>query len=188
MTAGVDLHPLASVALGDLVTLPDGKRMSVRSRVSLPVPEGTMAGFVILGELELLLSLPPNVRDDFGVYVPISHIPDYAADAKSVFEGVTAYWSPHLPALSAAMGELAWRVLKVRNRLDPIVLVYRGSEMVVFVKASSASPADLSVLFMPRTADDGAQVVRQSALVGSPVPTPAAVPASAPQRVAVPVR
>jgi hypothetical protein len=164
------LHPLAGSALGDLVTLPDGRGLSVRARVSLPVPEGSMAGFVILGELELLLSLPPLLGAPFSVYVPISYLPEYAADAKSVFEGVTSYWSPHLPAVSGAMGELAWRVLRVRNRLDPLVLVYRGPEMVVFVKASEAAAGDVHVRFMSRTGDNDVAVARQSALVGSPSP------------------
>lgn len=167
-----ELHPLARSELGDLVTLPDGRSLSVRARVSLPSPEGSMAGFLILGELELLLSMPHRLHAPFGVYIPISYLPDYAADAKSVFEGVTSYWSPHLPAISGAMGELAWRVLRVRNRLDPLVLVYRGQEMVVFVKASEASSGDVSVRFMPRTRDNEHEVTRQSALVGSPHPLP----------------
>lgn len=190
-----DVHPVAHVALGDLVTLPDGRSLSVRCRVSLPVPEGQMAGFVILGELELLLSLPRSASAPFSVYVPITYLPDYAEGARSVFEGVASYWSPHLPAMSSAMGELAWRVLRVRNRPDPLVLVYRGSEMVVFVKASEAAGSDLSVLAMSRDGSSDGHVVRQQALVTSPYPAavpqapsvaPAAVPADRPA--AVPVR
>jgi hypothetical protein len=165
------LHPLAYVALGDLVALPDGRRLSVRSRVSLPVPEGTMAGFLLCGELEALLSLPPRLDAPAGVYIPIPYLPDYAQDAKVVFEGVTSYWAPHLPSASGAMGELSWRVLRIRNRFDPLVAVYRGNELVVFVKASEAAMQDLSVWFMPRSSDETA-VQRHSALIGQPVQAP----------------
>ena len=165
------LHPLAYVALGDLVALPDGRRLSVRSRVSLPLPEGSMAGFVICGELEVLLSMPAQHGAPFGVYIPIPYLPESASDAKVVFEGVTSYWAPHLPSSSGAMGELAWRVLRVRNALDPLVAVYRGSELVVFVKASEASGGDLSVRYMPRPGEQDAPVVRHSALIGAPAPT-----------------
>jgi hypothetical protein len=170
--ADLPLHPLAYVALGDLVSLPDGRRLSVRARVSLPVPEGPMAGFLICGELEALLSLPSQQHAPVGVYIPIPYLPQSAADAKVVFEGVTSYWAPHLPSVAGAMGELAWRVLRVRNAFDPLVAVYRGNELVVFVKASEAALEDLSVRFMPRTGDDDATVARHSALVGAPAPAP----------------
>jgi hypothetical protein len=165
-------HPLAFVALGDLVALPDGRRLSVRSRVQLPSPEGSMSAFLLCGELEVLLSLPPQERSPVGVYVPIPYLPAEAEDAKVVFEGVTSYWAPHLPSVAGAMGELAWRVLRLRNKLDPMVAVYRGRELVVFVKASEASLEDLSVWFMPRTGDNDAAVVRHSALIGAPAAAP----------------
>lgn len=170
------LHPLAYVALGDLVALPDGRRLSVRARVSLSIPEGPMAGFVICGELEVLLSMPSQQHAPFGVYIPIPYLPESAADAKVVSEGVTSYWAPHLPSAAGAMGELAWRVLRPRNALDPIVAVYRGNELVVFVKASQASGDDLSVRYMPRSGGQDAPAVRHSALIGTPTPAPALQP------------
>jgi hypothetical protein len=174
MATDVDIHPLAKVALGDLVTLPDGRRLTARARVSLPVPEGTMAAFIICGELEVLLSLPTTRSAPVSVYVPIPYLPEGARTAKVVFEGVTSYWAPHLPGLTGAMGELTFRVLRVRNTLDPVVLVYRGSEPIVFVKASEADLSDLHVQFMPRSADNDVNVTRHSALVG--VHAPVSVP------------
>lgn len=165
-------HPLARTSLGDLVVLPDGRALTARARVSLPVPEGSMSGFVICGELEVLLSLPPSVSAPASVYVPIAYLPEQARSPKVVFEGVTSYWAPHLPGLAGAMGELSFRVLRVRNTLDPLVLTYRGREPIVFVKASEASLSDLTVRFMPRGTANDVPVTRSSALVGvrSPVP------------------
>jgi hypothetical protein len=162
--------PLAGVALGDIVSLPDGRAYTARSRVSLPMPVGTMAGFIILGELDVLLSLPPTVRSPVNVYVPVPRLPEYAKGkrALTVYQGATRYWSPHLPAVGGAMGELLYRVLEVRAQLDPIVLVYRGEELIVFVKASYAWPQDLRVESMDRGVDNEIAVARFAAVVGAP--------------------
>jgi hypothetical protein len=89
------------------------------------------------------------------------------------------------------MGELYYRVLEVRGQVDPIVLIYRGNEMIVFIKASFAYPQDLSVQLMDRGVDNEtavqryAAVVREDAtpLIPAPVRQPQRVPASQPQRV-----
>lgn len=187
----VDIVPLAATALGDIITLPDGRSLTARSRVSLPSPCGTMSGFIVAGELDVLLSLPPSVHSPINVYVPTPRLPVPESRCRTIWKGATRYWAPHAPAVGGAMGELYYRVLEVRGQVDPIVLIYRGNEMIVFIKASFAYPQDLSVQLMDRGVDNEtavqryAAVVREDAtpLIPAPVRQPQRVPASQPQRV-----
>lgn len=167
--------PLADVALGDIVVLPDGRALTVRSRVTLPAPVGSMAGFVICGEMEILLSTPSSTGGPVNVYVPINYLPESAARARTVCEGAANYWAPHLPAMSGAMGEILYRVVEVRGSIDPIVIVYRGQEVIVFIRATYARSSDLNVLSMSRDAGNDVDVTRHAGVV-----TPAAVPAQVP--------
>jgi len=162
------------LALGDVVVLPDGRAMTVRSQVTLPTPAGSMASFLIAGEMDVLLSLPAQSNQPVLVYVPIDYLPEAAANARVVYEGATNYWAPHLPALQGAMGELLYRVVLVRGSVDPIVIVYRGPEIIVFIRASLASSLDFSVLKMRREDTSHVEVARHAAIVTSPSPVPAA--------------
>lgn len=160
--------PLANVELGDVVVLPDGRAMTARAKVSLPAPVGSMSGFIIGGELEALLSVPTMVESPVTLYVPIDYLPESAARARTVYEGAMRYWAPHLPALSGAMGELLYRVVALRGSVDPIVIVYRGPEVVVFIKASYVDPRDLRVMYMRRDVDNELQLDRHAAVVANP--------------------
>lgn len=166
-------HPLQAVELGDVVVLPDGRAMTVRGRVGLPTPVGSMSGFLIGGELEVLLSLPTLIESPIAVYVPIDYLPESAAKARTVYEGAMRYWAPHLPALTGAMGELLYRVVAVRGSVDPIVIVYRGPEVIVFIRASYADGRDLRVLYMRRDVDNAVDLDRHAASVHVPGGGPA---------------
>lgn len=168
--------PLADVALGDVVVLPDGRAMTVRSRVSLPFPAGSMAGFLVTGEFDALLSLPASTHEPLLVYVPIDHLPESAENARVVCEGAMNYWAPHLPALQGAMGELLYRVILVRGSIDPIVIVYRGRELIVFIRASVAMTDEIAVLAMRRDTSNQIAVDRHSAVVAPPNLVPSMVP------------
>lgn len=157
--------PLAHLALGDVVVLPDGRGMTVRARVDLPAPVGSMNGFVIAGELEVLLSAPTRNESPVLVYVPIDYLPEAAERARTAYEGVMNYWAPHLPALSGAMGELLYRVVSIRGSVDPIVIVYRGPEVIVFIRAAYANGDDLRVLYMRRDVDNDVDLERHIGLV-----------------------
>jgi hypothetical protein len=177
--------PLANIELGDIVVLPDGRAMTARARVSLPHPVGSMAGFVLAGELEILLAAPRSVRDQIAVYTPISYLPASASHYRVAVEGATRYWAPHLPALGGAMGEVLYKVLEIRGQVDPAVIVTRGEELVVFIKATVAAPGDLQVMYMPRHTGPEVAVERHSGTVvpvfdpTSPahIPLPATAPA-----------
>jgi hypothetical protein len=174
--------PLAHIELGDVVVLPDGRAMTARAKVSLPEPVGSMAGFVIGGELEALLSVPSRSESPVLIYVPIDYLPEAANRARTVYEGAMRYWAPHLPALSGAMGELLYRVVALRGSVDPIVIVYRGPEIVVFIRASQAAAGDLQVLYMQRGVDNDIAMDRHAAFT-SPIEREAQVEIFEPARV-----
>jgi hypothetical protein len=164
---------LADIRLGDVICLPDGREMTARSKVALPMPLGSMAGFVIAGELEALVSTPSTTDGPYTLYAPVNDIPDIARRARPVYSGACSYWSPHLPAKRQAMGELLYRVAEVRGSLDPLVVVWRSREPVVFVRESQVPAGSLSVLYMPRDAEDVSDVARHTATVNAPITAPA---------------
>jgi len=161
-------YPLADIELGDVIVLPDGRAMTARAKVSLPSPVGSMSGFIIGGELKALLSLPTVNESPVLVYVPIDYLPEAAAKARTVYEGAMRYWAPHLPALSGAMGELLYRVVAIRGSVDPIVIVYRGPEIIVFIRATYAHAKDLRVMYMRRDAQNEMAIDRHAGFVVNP--------------------
>lgn len=149
-------HPLRNLQLGDILTLDTGQAYSVRSvERDLAAVVGTMTGFVLAGELgpqAVLLAVPPNAADPIDVYAPLDYIPLHARSATAVCEGVASYWAPHLPNLSGAQGEIGYKIARIRGSVDPMVLVWRGEERVVFLR-SAALPLDyLHVHYLPRDA------------------------------------
>jgi hypothetical protein len=175
----LDERAIAATALGDILTLPSGQSLTVRSRVSLSLPVGAMAGFLLLGEMEMILSNPSISGAPLPIYLPVTHIPPSSAHARSAAEGATRYWSPHLPALGQAMGEIFYRVLEVRGSTDPVVVIYRGPESVPFVRSGFVWPGDLTLLAMPRdAANEHVTVERHTAevrVVPAYAPAPAEV-------------
>lgn len=159
---------MAHIELGDVIVLPDGRAMTARAKASLPNPVGTMSGFIIGGELEVLLSIPSNVESPVLLYIPINYLPESAAKARTVYEGAMRYWAPHLPALTGAMGELLYRVVAIRGSVDPIVIIYRGPEIIVFIRASYTNIDDLRILYMSREVDNDIDMDRHAAVVVTP--------------------
>lgn len=186
-TVGI-VHPLETLHLGDLVQLPDGRQATARSRVKLPMPLGSMAGFVICGELEMLLSVPPTETGSVLAYSPLDYLPSSARTARAVFSGACSYWAPHLAAQRLGMGELLYKVLEVPGSVNPVVICWRSREAVIFVSGESVA-GGVKVLYMPRDQEDLSQVDWRSSKVipSTLVPdTPAEI--SQPQRVPEPAR
>lgn len=130
----MDAAPLASLALGDLITLPDGSSHSVRAHASWSVPIKDILGFVLLGEMRLILDIPASGRA-VDVYIPADRTPDDPAHLTSQAQGLVRYWAPHLPPVSGAMSELSYRLLTTPIRIDPVFVLYRQGEAVIFVKS-----------------------------------------------------
>ncbi len=176
--------PFDVLELGDLAVLPDGRPMSVRTKVTLPTPTSTMSGFVMCGEFEALLAIPATTGADVDYYVPVKDLPAGALTTHA--EGVANYWAPHLPSVQGAMAEVLWRVAVSTSTPDPTVIVWRGPEPVIFAKADSFPQDELGILWSRRTTENQFNVVRESGLVTAPVAVPTAVPAPQEAPAAVP--
>jgi hypothetical protein len=170
------------IQLGDIVVLPDGRGLTTRAKVELPGSVGSMAGFVIAGEMEVLLSNPPSSASPVNVYVPINYFPFDQATCREAYRGVTRYWAPHLPALGGAMSEIRYRVVEVPGSVDPVVLVYRGQELIVFIRSSMAWSKDVNILHMDRPQNNEAHITRYSSTVDQPAPVPMPTPVEVPER------
>jgi hypothetical protein len=182
-------HPLEKVNLGDIVSVGDGRRLTVRARAVLPDVVGLMAGFVLCGELEALLSVPPSPTAPVGMYAPLNYVPAPLARATPVYAGAVSYWAPHLHADGGAMGELTFRVAEVPGILEPLVIVWRGKESVVFCHYGDTNTAALDILAMPAPSGEVDIKSRRSDVVSAPHTNPGvpehapAQPVSAPARV-----
>lgn len=181
------LPGLADVQLGDIITFPGGQAYSVRAvERALAQVVGTMAGFILVGEVgprAALLSLSGDAAAPVTVYSPLDHIPAHARSATIVCQGVVSYWAPHLPNLSGAQGELGYKVAKLRGSVDPMVLLWRGEERVVFLRSGTQAPESLRVEALPRDAAATevdqlryAATVSPSPLQSQPLPLPAERP------------
>lgn len=178
-------HLLAGVALGDIVILPDGSARTARCRGELPAPQGSVGGFLIVGEMELLLTVPTGSSGPVDVYVPLGYVPDRLHSAELVAEGAARYWAPHLPGVSAAMGELLYRVVRAPGSIDLSFLVYRGAELVVYTRSTFAWSRDISVEFLPRSDRSEGEVQRFASTVR---PAPSVPQPVAPQEERQPAR
>ena len=161
--------PLADLYLGDLIELPDGRHLAVRCKTVLPTAVDTLAGFVIAGELEVLLGTPDVHTAPISVYVKHKYADPRLSKGVELARGVSSYWSPHLPGIKDAMAELTWRVIRMPGSPWPAVVVYRGEEAVLFLRTHDLPPSDIQVRHMRRNPNDTTQVDRYSARVGSPL-------------------
>ena len=141
---------LAQLRLGDVVTLSAGQAMSVRAlERNLAVPVGQVAGFALVGEVGpncALLSFPQTTGDYTGIFTPTDHVPPYARDAVVACQGVVSYLAPHS---QNALGELGYKVARIRGANAPLVLLWRGEERVVFVHTGEIATASLAVTHLP---------------------------------------
>jgi len=179
--------PFAEVKLGDILRLPDGRQQTVRACESFPVPVGTMAGFLVCEELELLVSLPANRQLPVSLFAPMYEEPELVRAGIELFRGEMTYWAPHLPASSEAMGALQFRIVALRGSLHPAVVVYRTGEPVVFIHVGDLAVSQLSIQRMVRGEERPSRHRRHAALL-RPLDLPSHVPAHHPTRTPAAVR
>jgi hypothetical protein len=167
-----------SYRLGDIVTLPDGVSRSIRMATPLPANELSLGFLVLLGELEMVLAPGPT-----GVHIllPVERMPPQLASAKRLCDGAAAYWSPHLPALSGAMGEVLYQLLMLRSSFTPVTAITRGDDTVFFARSGQVTFSDLRMLKMARVDGDETEVARYAAIV-DPIAAPVRTPTPVPQR------
>lgn len=174
-TSAPSRSPFADVKLGDILRLPDGRRLTVRGREHLPAPVGPMAGFLVCEELELLISVPTRRDLPASLFAPMYEEPDVVKNGREVYRGEMLYWAPHLPAAADAMGALQFRVVEVRGSIHPAVVIYRTGEPVVFVHIGDVDVSTLGLQRMHRGDENATRHERQSSVL-----TPLGEPATAP--------
>lgn len=177
---------LAGLELGDIVTMPPARSLTVRAVAAFAAPTASLDGFALLGECELLVASPVGVSHEHQVFLPVGTLAA-AKGARLLLEGVASYWAPHLPSLTGAMGELPFRLIEVPGYTEPWILVYRGPEVLVFMRSYEIDEHGLQVLTMPRRSGADLVEIRRHAATVQPlpnqVPAPAAVPAAEPAHV-----
>lgn len=143
---------------------------------SIPQPVGTLHGFLLAGEIgpkAALLSLPAHPDQQVGIYVPLPKVPPHAQGATVVCYGVISYWAPHAVGKSGAMGELAFKVARVNGQIEPMVLLWRGSELVVFVYSTGVAAGSVQMQAMRRDFEQTEQAVGRVACEVIPTGVPA---------------
>jgi hypothetical protein len=175
---------LHGLELGDIVTIPPTPSLTVRALAHFKREALSLSGFVILGECEMLIATPAREKHEHYIYLPIGTLSS-AKGAALLTEGVASYWAPHLPSLTGAMGELPFRVIEVPGHTEPWVIVYRGPEVIVFMRTNELIEQSLSVLTMPRRSTADTIEIRRHAAIIQPLPasTPVVVPEREPARI-----
>jgi hypothetical protein len=107
---------------------------SVYSMMGTIAPIKDIVGFVLLGEMRLILDIPASGRA-VDVYIPSDKTPDDPSHLASQAQGLVRYWAPHLPPVSGAMSELSYRLLTTPLRIDPVFILYRQGEAIIFIKS-----------------------------------------------------
>ncbi len=166
--------PFEVIELGDMVALPDGHLHMARSKVMLPTPAGSMGGFILCGEFEVLLATPGEPGGPVGLYVPVPKLPSQSLTTHA--EGAANYWAPHLPSIQGAMAEVLWRVAMAPATPDPVTIMWRGAEPVIFAKAADYDQGDLGMLWAKRSDENQFGVTRETGMVQSPTALPEAAP------------
>lgn len=163
-----DSTPLRDLILGDIVSLPDGRRFSARARCVLPKAIGSIGGFVVLGELEAILTTPLRAGEPLTLYVPTSPASSEASiSAQAQAHGSLRYWSPHLPPVENSMGTLEYEVLIMRGHLDPHLRLLRSGEEIYFFPSVALHPHAVSVIHNSGMAGERTDVFREG---WSPLP------------------
>ena len=125
--------PLATTPLGDVLVLPDGRALTVRAALGLTAPVAGVAALIMAGELQVLLSIPSDGSSLATLMVPLDYLPAAVSSSRELAHGEVAYLPPHAAHVPGATGALLWRMLRTPGQTDPIILVYRGEEVVPFV-------------------------------------------------------
>lgn len=183
------LSPLAGLALGDIAFLPGVPAATVRLLVNHGLAS-PVAAFAVLGEMDMLVADCGSASDTLDLFTPVEVFPPSLASAKLLSEGAATYWSAHLRAHSGGMGEAYFRIMLPPGQVDVAFLLYRGPEVVVFIRSGTLESGQWRVQSMPRSAGDQGSVARYAAVVDPlNVPLPPLVPAPAqPDPVTVPAR
>lgn len=164
---------LAELRLGDILTLPDGRSLSVRMLAPLPENPLRISSLVTLGDLEMILA--PTTTGRAEVLLPVESLPPSAASAKHLCDGASSFWAPHLPAVGGAMGEVLFRLLMLRDVFAPLVVLDRSGDHVFFLRVGEVELLSVRATRMPASSLSDTPVARFAGVV-DPAPAPVVAP------------
>jgi len=167
----LSIHTLPNLHLGDLVSIHTGKVYTLRMFCFIPENELNIQALALLGEMEAVVAFSENKAE---ILLPVQQWPAQLKASKVLTEGASNYWSPHLPALQRAMGEVLYQLLLLRSSWSPAVKITRSKEDILFVKTGECEISTLKTLHMPRSSTAG-NVDRYAGVV-SPVHEPTREP------------
>jgi hypothetical protein len=169
-------HRLSTVRLGDLLDVDGCGPVTVRSVAALSAARPSFTGFVVCGELDVVVTVPHAAGIRPSVHRPRPVRPDEFCGAVSVAAGVSSFWAPHSPPEPTALGELAWRVVSVPGYPEDVFIVWRGQEAIAFT--FSHRPHRVGIHALPPHRTVAGHTRRQQAYV-VPVGAIAELPAGA---------
>lgn len=169
---------LQDLALGDMITTPEGRSASVRLLAAFP--EGVArpwrnGGFVILGDFDAVLVTGRNTSA-IAAYVPIESVPAQVAGRDLLAEGTAGFLAPHLPADGSALEPVSWRAYRMTGQLEPLLVIYRGPQILAFLPATSYDCSEVSVICLPRSGSIVKPVSRHAVLVDLPAAPVESIP------------
>ena len=171
-------HSIQDISLGDMVTTPDGRTGSVRLLAMFP--EGVSrpwrtGGFVILGDFDAVMVTSRNTRA-IAAYVPIESVPTHIAGSDLLAEGTAGFLAPHLPTEASALEPISWRAYRMVGQIEPLLVIYRGPQILVFLPATSFDISDVSVVHLPRSGSNVKSLSRHAVLVDLPTAPVESIP------------
>jgi hypothetical protein len=161
---------LTELALGDLVVTPDERTLAVRLLALFPAEfprPWRGGGFAILGDFDAVLVTGTSTAS-IGMYVPVESIPPHVAGHDMIAEGTAGFIAPHLPADSTALEPISWRSYRVAGQLEPLLVIYRGPQILAFMYATAFDRNDVSVIALPRTGSNVDPASRYATVVDLP--------------------
>lgn len=153
-----------SLQLGDMVHLPGEGPQAVRLLATFG-EDNREQFFCVLGDVERVLL--GKERGEVVAYVPVDQLPARLAAAKVIAEGRAGYLAANAPHSNDALDAMPWRVVQLAGHLHPLVLLYRGPQLLVFLPAGALADGGLRVIRLPRKGD-AVQANRVTALVDLP--------------------
>lgn len=172
------LNGIVDLALGDMLITPEGRTNSVRMLAVFPETGSRVrrtGGFVILGDFDSVL-VSTGSSKSLTAYIPIETVPPQVAGSDLLAEGMAGFLAPHLPADASALEPVSWRAYRLAGKLEPLIVVYRGPQILVFLPATCYNISDIDVLKLPRTGSRLDPVNRHAVLVDLPAPTVESLP------------
>lgn len=131
--------------------------------------------FCVLGDVERVLL--GNDAGDVVAYVPIDQLPARIASGSVLAEGRAGFLAAHAPHSGDALDVMPWRVLQLIGHLHPLLLLYRGPQLLVFLPVGALADGGLRVIRLPRNASEP-HTRRVTALVDLPAAPQEAIPAA----------